>query len=238
MTNRLALILVLLCSATLFAQVAQPTPGRTSPSAVSAPASMTPMGPEMRALLSQLERTAERTHMDVGRLTINKWKTDSTFKTQAQHDVSSVQANITGTLPGLVNQVRTAPDNTAILFKLYRNVDALLEVVRGLAESTGAFGAKPDFEALQSDSQELASVRGSLAAQIDTTATAKESELLRVKNQLAQAQAAAPPPLPKKTIVDDNETSKKPVHKKKPAPKPATTGTTNSSQQTTTQQPH
>jgi hypothetical protein len=171
----------------------------------------------MSMMLSQLERTAQQTSMDVGNLSVNKWKTDSAFKGHAQHDVISVQANVTGTLPALVSQVRANPDNTAILFKLYRNVDALLEVVRGLAESAGAFGSKSEFQDLQSDSQNLASVRGSLASQLDTVATAKESELTRMRAQLAQAHAAAATAPPKKVIVDDNEPPKKIVKKKKPA---------------------
>jgi hypothetical protein len=205
------------------AQVAQPMPSRTSGSQVAVPASMTPLGPEMSTMLSQLERTAQQTSMDVGRLSINKWKTESAFKGQMQHDVNSVQANVTGTLPGLVSQVRTAPDNTVVLFKLYRNVDALLEVVRGLAESAGAFGSKNEFQDLQNDAQNLASVRGSLASQLDTVAAAKESELTRMRAQLAQAHAATAAAPPKKIIVDDNEPPKKVVKKKKPATKPSGT---------------
>lgn len=212
------LLFVLAAGCACFAQVAQPpqpTPSRTPGTQVAVPASMTPLGPEMSTMLSQLERTTQQTSMDVGKLSINKWKADSAFKGQTQHDINSVQANITGTLPGLVSQVRATPDNTAILFKLYRNVDALLEVVRGLAESAGAFGPKSEFQDLQTDSQNLASVRGSLASQLDSVATAKESELTRIRAQLAQAHTAT---APKKVIVDDNESPKKPVVKKKKPP--------------------
>ncbi len=192
---------------------------------VAVPASMTPLGPEMSGMLSQLDRTTQQTAMDVGKLSVNKWKADSAFKRQVEHDVNSIQTNITGTLPGLVSQVRTNPDNTVTLFKLYRNVDALLEVLRGLTESAGAFGPKSEFQNLQSDAQDLASVRGSLASQLDAVASAKESELTRVKAQLAQAHPASAT-LPKKVIVDDNAPPQKSVKKKKPAAattKPATT---------------
>lgn len=223
---QILVILITFCFA-CFAQVAQPPqpmPSRTSATQVVVPASMTPLGPEMNAVISQLERTAQQTAMDVGKLSISKWKIDSSLKSQAQHDVNSVQANITGTLPGLVSQVRANPDNTAILFKLYRNVDALLEVVRGLSESAGAFGSKSEFQDLQSDSRDLATVRGNLASQLDTVATAKESELTRMKAQLAQTHGTAAST--KKVIVDDNEPPKKTTtKKKKPVPSGQTTGT-------------
>lgn len=210
------------------AQPAQPVPDRARVSSSTSPASMVPVGPEMNAMLSQLERTTHNISMDVGSLSVRKWKLDSTAKDQVQHDISSVQSNISSTLPGLVSQIRSTPDNTPALFKLYRNVDALLEVVRGITESAGAFGPKSEFDTLQSDSQNLASVRSSLATQIDQVATAKEASITRMRAQLAQAQAAAAAPS-KKIIVDDNESPKKTVKKKKPAS--TTTPPKNPSQQ-------
>jgi hypothetical protein len=219
MKTFIASALLLLTPVAVLAQVAQPAPVPSRPSGtpVTVPASMSPVGPEMSTMLSQLERTAQQISMDVGKLSVKKWKTESSLKEQAQHDINSVQTNVSGTLPLLLAQVRSAPDNTATLFKLYRNVDALLEVVRGLAESAGAFGPKSEFDSLQSDSQNLASVRGSLASQLDAIATAKESAIVRMKAQLAQGQANAATPS-KKVIVDDNEPAKKTVKKKKPAP--------------------
>jgi hypothetical protein len=199
------------------AQPAQPIPDRRPATSGTAPTSMVPLGPEMRSMLSQLERTGEQISMHVGELPVKKWKTDSGSKDQVQHDISSVQSNISATLPSLISQVRSSPDNTAVLFKLYRNVDALLEVMRGLAESAGAFGSKSDFDTLQSDSQNLAAVRSSLASQIDVVATNNHTALTNMRAQLAQAQAAAAAAPPKKIVVDDDEPAKKTTKKKKPA---------------------
>ena len=212
----------------LLAQVAKPTqppPGHTS-SAVSVPASMAHVGPEMSAMLSQLERTAQQTTMDVGRLSIKKWRTDAKYKDQMQHDVTSVQTNATSTLPGIISEVRLTPDNTATLFKLYRNVDALLDVVRGLAESAGAFGPKSEYQDLQMDTQNLFSVRSNLASQLEAIAIAKESQMAQMRTQLAQTQAAGTPEsAPKKIIVDDNEPPKHTVKRKKAPAKTTATPT-------------
>lgn len=205
------------------ANPAQPMPSRAA-APVTAPAQMTPVGAELNFVLSQLERTAQQTANDVGKLTIRKWKTDSQYKEQSQHDADSIQANVTGTLPTLMTQARSTPDNVAVLFKLYRNVDALWDVLRGLTESAGAFGPKNEYQMLESDAGNLASVRTTLAGQMDVIASAQQSEISRLKTQLAQAAAAAPAPPPKKIIVDDNAPAKKPAKKKKPAAaKPAAT---------------
>jgi hypothetical protein len=213
-----ALAALLLCGSMVGAQVAnpaQPMPSRTA-APMSAPAQMSPVGAELNFVLSQLEQTTQQTANDVGRLTIKKWKTESQYKEQSQHDVDSIQRNVTGTLPGLVSQVRSAPDNVAALFKLYRNVDALWDVLRGLTESAGAFGQKAEYQALEADAGNLSTVRSTLANQLDNIASAQQSEMARLKTQLARA-AAAPPAPPKKIVVDDNEPAKKPVRKKKAA---------------------
>ncbi|HYG98901.1 MAG TPA: hypothetical protein VD837_07205 [Terriglobales bacterium] len=201
------------------AQIAtpQPAPGRSS-APVSAPAQMPSIGIELNSALSQLEQTAQQIVLDVGQLNIKKWKADSRYKEQSQHDADSIQANVTGTLPGIVSQVRTNPENVATMFKLYRNVDALYDVLRTLAESAGAFGPKDDYEVLAADTARLASVRGSLASQLDFAASAKEAEVSRLRTIVAQAQAARAAEPPKKIIVDDTE-PKKPVRRKKPAQK-------------------
>ncbi len=218
MSMKMVLVLLLFASAVTLAQVAQPAPSRAPAPPVAAPSSMPVIGPEMNATLSQLEQTAQQTSADLGNLSVRKWKTESAVKEQTQHDINSVQSNVSGALPTLVAQVRSAPDSVVSLFNLYRNVDALLDVVRGLTESAGAFGSKSEFETLRSDSRNLDSVRASLASQLSATATATESTLTRMRAELAQARAAAAPaPPPKKVIIDDNEPAKKPVRKKKPA---------------------
>ncbi len=227
------LILALLTFLASLGQVSQPTPNRPASTPASVPTSMAAVGPEMNAMLSNLQRAAEQTSMDLGRLSVKKWKADSAFKDQTQHDISSVQSNVSASLPGLISQVRSNPDSVVSLFKLYRNVDALLDVVRGVAESAGAFGSKSEFDALQADSHNLSSVRASLAAQLDSVAVANESAFSRTKAQLAQLQAAAAAAPPKKIIVDDNESAKKPARKKKPAPAKPTAQTPPSQSQPT-----
>lgn len=199
------------------AQVAnpQPMPGRNT--TVAAPTQMTPIGIELNSTLSQLERAAQQIAMDVGRLNIKKWKTDSRLKEESQHDADSIQSNVTGTLPGLLSQVRANPANVASMFKLYRNVDALYDVSRTLTESAGAFGPKNEYETLSDDVSRLASVRGSLATQLDNVASAKENEINQLRTIVAQSQAQKTAQPPKKVVVDDTEPVKKPA-KKKAAP--------------------
>lgn len=173
-------------------------------------------------MLSQLERTADSTRLNLARLRIEKWKADSSSRKQSQTHLESLDRNLAQALPALVAQVRSSPDSLAASFKLYRNVNALYEVLATLAESAGAFGPREEYQALATDTSNLDAVRRALADRIESMTANRDAEITRLQNQIRQAAAAAKAAPPKKIVVDDNEPPKKPVRKKKPAAQAAT----------------
>jgi predicted nucleic acid-binding Zn-ribbon protein len=226
--NSLRFLPALLVVSSLAAQV--PSEAQSSNAAPVSYASMS----QVNAMLGNLEQTAQNSVADLNKLRVERWKTDGNTKRQEQSDVESLQRNLQNALPGLVNEVRNAPENMAATFKLYHNLDALHDVMRSVAESAGAFGSKNEYQALAADADKLDDVRRSLADRMQSLATSKEAELVRLRTQL-QAAMAAPPPPPKKIVVDDTEPPKK-ATKKKPK-KPATTQPAQPAQQQTQQPP-
>jgi len=176
---------------------------------------------QLNLLLSQLEQVAQSMQVDLAKLRIEKWKTDSNTKRGSQADVESIQRNLQMALPEILGQLRASPENIAATFKLYRNLDALYDVFGPVVESAGAFGSKDEFQSVQNDLNALERSRRSLAERMESLASGKESELTQLRTQVRDLQAAATPPTPpKKVVVDDNEPPKKPAKKKPPA-KPA-----------------
>lgn len=180
---------------------------------------------QVNGLLSQLEATSKATQGDLMKMRIERWKTDGSTKKQALGNVDSIQRNLQNALPEMIEQLRNAPEDLPATFKLYRNLDALYDVMGSIAESVGAFGPKDDFQSLSNDLNSFEATRKQLAERLANLAAAKEQEIVRLRGDLKTAQAAIPAAPPKKTVVDDNEPPKKPVAKKKPAAKkpPATT---------------
>jgi len=131
--------------------------------------------------------------------------------------------NLQGALPEMLAQLRSAPEDLPATFKLYRNLDALYDVLGNVVESAGAFGSKDDFQALSNELSNFEGTRKALAERIGNLASSKENEINRLRADLKAAQAALPSAQPKKIVVDDNEAPKKPAVKKKPAKKPAIT---------------
>ncbi len=201
--------------------------------AVAQPAPQTPVSyasvTQVNNLLANLQQSSQAVAADLTKTRVDKWKTDSNTKRQADSDVQSVLRNVQDALPGLVDQVRNSPEDLAATFKLYHNLDALHDVLVSIAESAGAFGPREQYQQLANDANNLDNVRRDLATRLQDLAAAKEAELARLRTALSAAQAAAAAP-PKKIVIDDSE-PEKPVKKKKAKPaKPPATAPTNTQQ--------
>jgi hypothetical protein len=227
-------LFALLCSVTTFGQTAAAPAAQASPlySVQGTVASAgSPQGTpvsyasvtQVNALLAQLEASSKATQDDLTKLRIERWKTDGASKKQALGNVDSIQRNLQNALPEMIGQLRNAPEDMPATFKLYRNLDALYDVLGSVVESAGAFGSKDDFQVLANDLTSFEGTRKQLAERLENLAASKEQEIVRLRTDLKTAQAAIPAAPPKKTVVDDNEPPKKPVVKKKPVAKPAGT---------------
>ncbi len=195
----------------------------TSPGVVSG--SMTSILPD----LDRLQAAASQATADIGHMRIEKWKVDSESKRQAQSNADSVQRNLTSALPGLIETVRSAPQDLNAEFKLYRNLNALYDVMGTLAEWAGAYGPRSDYEALAEHFQVMASVRRDLGEALERLTAATQTELTQLRSQVrAQQQVAATPAAPpKKVVVDDTEPPPKTVRKKKKPVSPGSSTGTN-----------
>jgi hypothetical protein len=185
---------------------------------MQAPSAAAPSNIDPIMLVTKIEQEANGLDGDVAKLRIERWKTDSNSKQQASDDARSIQRNISSALPELVTAVRTNPQSLAANFKLYRNVNALYDVLSRLAESTGAFGKREEYETIAPHVAAIDDARRSFGEYVQQLSTDADARLAAAAR--AAAQAAAQPP--RKVIVDDAEPEPKPV-KKKRAPKKAVT---------------
>jgi len=128
-------------------------------------------------------------------------------------------------MPTIVARVQASPNDFAANFKLYRNLDVLYDVLASLAESTGAFGSRNEFEPLAADLNQIDQARRALGDRLEALASAKDAEIARLQGQAKPVRAAASAK-PKKVIVDDED--KKPA--KKTAKKPTAATVTPASQ--------
>jgi hypothetical protein len=178
---------------------------------------------QLNGLLSQLEEASQAAQVDLAKMRVEKWKTDSGSKRQAEGNAESIQRNLQSALPEIIAELKASPESLTSTFKLYRNLDALYDVFESVAESAGAFGSKDEFQSLENDVNTFEKARRAVADRMEMLAGAKEVEVTRLRAALQNAQTNTPSQPPKKIVVDDTAPAKKPV-KKKPAT-PATKAT-------------
>jgi hypothetical protein len=175
---------------------------------------------ELNQLVGNLQQASQAAQLDLARLRIDRWKTDSGTKHQTESDAESINRNLQNALPSMLADLKNSPENLAVSFKVYRNLDALYDVFSSVTESTGAFGSKEEFQALSKDLSSIQDSRRAFADRMDKLANTKETELGQLRTALQQARAEA---APKKVVVDDTvPPPKKPPAHKKPVAKPAT----------------
>lgn len=223
MRNAVVTLLALVISLGAAAQLSSPPPRSPNRAAAAAPpTNLQPAPvPDATASLGPLNQVIENTRLDLARLRVEKWKADAASRRQAEANAESVQRNLASALPAIVQQVRANPGSVGATFKLYRNLNALYDVMSSLTESAGAFGSNEEYQALSNDTSKLDTLRRSLADRVETMATFRDNEVAQLQARAQKASPAAAPAPPKKIIVDDNESAKRST--KKPAAKKKTT---------------
>ena len=218
------ILLALISTSASFSQSGPPPVAPASAPQSSEPVSYASLT-QLNGMLSQLEATSKTTQSDLVNLRVERWKVDNSYKKQALGNMDSIQRNLQNALPDMISQLRASPENLPATFKLYRNLDALYDVLGSVVEGVGAFGSKDNLQALSNDLNSFENTRKELADRIESLSTSKEAEITRLQTDLKTARAEIPATPPKKVVVDDNQPAKKPAAKrkttKKPTPPPA-----------------
>jgi hypothetical protein len=221
----LRLTLAAFASALLFAP--QPFIG-----AAAAQAAVNPAQPRTQASLAlgnalqQVSIATAHLRRALDSINVPKWKAPGDVRQTSMSDVDSMQRDVSGngTLPALINTALADPSKVSPAFAVYRNVDALYDVLLRVSETAQLAGSS-DANLLEDQRSALEDSRTQLGAALLQSSQAQDTEVVHLRSTAA---AATPPPPATKTVVDDGpatkaKTTKKHVHKPAPTPPPATT---------------
>jgi hypothetical protein len=213
-----ALIFVLMLSAALGAMAQTQAPARPQIQA-------TPPVADLNPTLLQIQQATSSASVNIGKLRIEKWKTDSQQRQQMQQVADSLQKNIANAVPGLISDVQSSRGGVLASFKLYHNLNVLYEFLSSMAEAAGAFGKKEEYQPLEGDAAALDTARQNLSTYIEQAAGKMEAAN-RASGGSNAVQARQAPgtvvPGKKVVVIDDSDvpTPKraKPTKKKTSAP--------------------
>lgn len=169
------------------------------------------------ATLDKLEQTVESTNAALGRVRVDRWKADGDTRSATQTRIDSLTRNMTSALPALLQEARQKSQDSSVVFKLYRNLNALYDVLNSVTEAAGAFGSKQDYDVLSTLAASFQDEQRSVADYLERLTADTQAELVRYRTQ-RQAQTAATPA----RIVVDAEPTATPVRRarKNAAPHP------------------
>ena len=129
----------------------------------------------LNAILMQVQQATSSASVNIGKLRIEKWKTDAEQKQQLQQVAESLQKNIANAVPGLVTDVQSSQGSVLTSFKLYHNLNVLYEFLSSLADAAGSLGKKDEYEPLAADATALDTVRQNLSIYIEQAAVRLET---------------------------------------------------------------
>jgi hypothetical protein len=202
---------------------AQAAPPPAAPAAAQAAAPTVAPAPAGFAM-SNLRPALANVQTAITTLNVSRWKAPNDIRATTQQDINSMQRDLNTTLPALLAQADAAaaasgPPALSPAFAVFRNLDALYDVMLRVTETAGLAGSTSDASSLEEARAGLEDGRAKLGAWLLQAIGAQDAQVVRLQTPAA-AVAPAPPPAPNKIVVNDGPDTTKP-HKKKPPPTPA-----------------
>ncbi len=200
-----------------------------TPAAATPPAASAPRPSEI------LHPSLDQVKQAMADINISRWKAPGEIRASTQQNADSIQRDLSSVLPGLLAQADAAPGSASAVFPVYRNIDALYDVLLRISQTANLTAPQNEAVSIVSALDKLESARNQLADSILTNSRNAESKLANLQAAVQKA-AAAQKQAPPRTVIVDNTAEKSTTrHRKKTTnssnpPNPPNTGTPSSPQ--------
>ncbi len=182
-----------------------------------------PPGADVSAMsdaLNALQPTLSGVNLAVTSVEVHRWKVPGDVKDTTNSDIQSIVRDLSSTLPGLVSQAQATPASIAPAFAVYRNIDALYDVLLRVTETATLAGSQQEAGRLESARADLQTRRSQLGNALLSSAVAQDSNVVQLKTSLATMSRLTTPATadgPRKIVVNDGPapSAAKTTHKKK-----------------------
>ena len=165
---------------------------------------------------SLLAPALDQLRQSLGSVRVEKWKAPGAVKGEAGSNVQSMERDLEGTLPGLLQTADAAPGVVSKNLPVFRNTDALYDVLLRVVASADLFAPPSEVNTLHAAMFSLENARRTLGDTLQSSAATQEEQ-----NSRLQAQLQARPPAPAAaSVVDDGTKPAVPIRRKKAVAKP------------------
>lgn len=154
-------------------------------------------------------------------LNVRKWKAPGSVRDSVQEDVDSIQRDLGNTLPGLLATADAAPGSVPPSFAVYRNIDALYDVLLRVAQTADLAAPSGEARALADSLQQLETARSALGQSILSTSQHHEAEIVALQSQIRLARTAPVETHRRENVVDDGPAKAKETRRRRTVHKTA-----------------
>lgn len=193
---------VIACSAGAFAIGQTPATAPSNEAPAATPSSL------VRPALSNVQAVTAG-------LNVRKWKAPGSVRDAVQEDVNSIQRDLGSTLPGLLATADAAPGSVPPSFAVYRNIDALYDVLLRVAQTADLAAPEGEARSLADSLQQLESARTELGQSILSTSQHHEAEIVALQSQIRLARTAAVETHRRENVIDDGPSKSKETRRRK-----------------------
>jgi hypothetical protein len=144
------------------------------PAPAAAPQPTIPSSSIVQPAMTEVERS-------ISALNISRWKAPGQVKSAAQQDTGSIQRDLSDTLPGLLSKADAAPTTVPPAFVVYRNIDALYDVLLRVSETASLAAPQGESDALFSSLNKLEAARSQLGDAILNASQQREDQVVRLR---------------------------------------------------------
>ena len=163
---------------------------------------------------SLLSPSLDQLRRSLAGLRLDKWKAPGPVRQEASGNIGSMTRDLDGTLPGLLASADSAPGTVSKNLPVFRNIDALYDVLLRVVETADLSAPEDDTASLHRALASLEDARRSLGDSLEAAALNDEQQLSNFRAQLrSQAAPAAAP----STVEDGGAAKPAPARKHKPA---------------------
>ena len=192
-----------------------------APTVAPAPVQAAPASPQPAAFaIGDLRPILANVRTAVSNLNVPRWKASNEIRTTTQQDVASIQHDLDDILPGLLTQAEAPPQNGQAalqpFFAIFRNLDALYDVLLRVSGSASFAGTPGDAENTEDARAGLEQGRAKLGTWLLQSIGAQDAQVAHFLAAPPPPPAAPPPPA--KVVINDGPTPAPKAKKKKPAP--------------------
>ena len=95
-------------------------------------------------LLNALQPLLAQVNQSVSAIDVHRWKAPNDVRDTTASDVQSIQRDLTSTLPDLLSQAQASTGAVAPAFAVFRNIDALYDVLLRITETATLAGSQSE----------------------------------------------------------------------------------------------